>query len=51
MKKVQQCFPYAEYRQVRQEMKDIQTAKYNVDQFRKKAEQEDQPEKQKKQVR
>ena len=40
---------YAEYRQARQEMKDIQTAKYNVDQFLKKAAQEDQPEKQKKQ--
>ena len=33
---------YAEYRQARQDMKDIQTAKYNVDQFLKKEEQEKQ---------
>ncbi len=31
---------YAEYRQVRQDMKDYQTAKYNVDQFLKKEEEE-----------
>ena len=39
---------YAEYRKARQEMKDYQTAKYNVDQFLKKEEQEKQAEKQKK---
>ena len=39
---------YAEYRKARQEMKDYQTAKYNVDQFLKKEEQEKQVEKQKK---
>ena len=39
---------YAEYRKARQEMKDYQTAKYNVDQFLKKEEQEQQAEKQKK---
>ena len=33
---------YVEYRQARQDMKDIQTAKYNVDQFLKKEEQEKQ---------
>ncbi len=38
---------YAEYRKARQEMKDYQTAKYNVDQFLKKEEQEKQSEKQK----
>ena len=31
---------YAEYRQVRQDMKDYQTAKYNVDQFLKREEEE-----------
>ena len=31
---------YAEYRKLRQEMKDYQTAKYNVDQFIKKEEAE-----------
>ena len=39
---------YAEYRKARQEMKDYQTAKYNVDQFLKKEEQEQQAEKLKK---
>ena len=39
---------YAEYRKARQEMKDYQTAKYNVDQFLKKEEQEKQAENQKK---
>ena len=39
---------YAEYRKARQEMKDYQTAKYNVDQFLKKEEQEMQAENQKK---
>ena len=39
---------YAEYRKARQEMKDYQTAKYNVDQFLKKEEQEKQAERQKK---
>ena len=38
---------YAEYRKARQEMKDYQTAKYNVDQFLKKEEQEKQAERQK----
>ena len=40
---------YAEYRQARQEMKDLQTAKYNVDQFLKKEEEDRQAEKSKKQ--
>ena len=31
---------YAEYRKVRQDMKDYQTAKYNVDQFLKREEEE-----------
>ena len=31
---------YAEYRQARQNMKDYQTAKYNVDQYLKKEEEE-----------
>lgn len=39
---------YAEYRKARREMKDYQTAKYNVDQFLKKEEQEKQAENQKK---
>ncbi len=39
---------YAEYRQARQEMKDYQTAKYNVDQFLRKEEEERQAEKNKK---
>ncbi len=39
---------YAEYRKARQEAKDYQTAKYNVDQFLKKEEQEKQAEKPKK---
>ena len=39
---------YAEYRQARQEMKDVQIAKYNVDQFLKKEEEERQAEKNKK---
>ena len=39
---------YAEYCKARQEMKDYQTAKYNVDQFLKKEEQEKQAENQKK---
>lgn len=39
---------YAEYRRARQEMKDYQTAKYNVDQFLKKEEREKQAENQKK---
>ncbi len=38
---------YAEYRKARQELKDYQTAKYNVDQFLQKEEQEKQAEKQK----
>ncbi len=38
---------YAEYRQARQEMKDIQTAKYNVDQFLKSEEQNQKAEKRK----
>ncbi len=38
---------YAEYRQAKQEMKEYQTAKYNVEQFLKKEEQERQAEKQK----
>ena len=37
---------YAEYRQAKQEMKDIQMAKYNVDLFLKFEEQKDQAEKQ-----
>ncbi len=40
---------YAEYRQARQDMKDLQTAKYNVDQFLKKEEEDRQAEKSKKQ--
>ena len=40
---------YAEYRQARQEMKDYQTAKYNVDQFLRKEEEERHAEKNKKQ--
>lgn len=39
---------YAEYRRVRQEMKDYQTAKYNVEQFLKTEEQSQRDEKQKK---
>jgi hypothetical protein len=42
---------YAEYRQARQEMKDYQTAKYNVDQFLRKEEEERQAEKNKEQER
>lgn len=38
---------YAEYRKAREELKDYQTAKYNVDQFLQKEEQEKQAEKQK----
>ena len=38
---------YAEYRQARQEMKDYQTAKYNIDRFLQTEEQEKQAEKQK----
>lgn len=38
---------YAEYRKARQEMKDYQTAKYNIDQFLQKEEQEKRAEKQK----
>ena len=38
---------YAEYRRAREELKDYQTAKYNVDQFLQKEEQEKQAEKQK----
>lgn len=38
---------YAEYRKARQEMKDYQTAKYNIDQFLQREEQEKQAEKQK----
>ena len=38
---------YAEYRQARQDMKDYQTAKYNIDRFLQTAEQEKQAEKQK----
>ena len=38
---------YAEYRQARQELKDIQIAKYNIDQFLQKEEQEKQAEKKK----
>lgn len=38
---------YAEYRQAKQEMKEYQTAKYNIEQFLKKEEQERQAEKQK----
>ena len=37
---------YAEYRQAKQEMKDIQMAKYNIDLFLKFEEQKDQAEKQ-----
>ena len=39
---------YVEYRKAKQEMKDLQTAKYNLDQFLKKDEQERQAEPQKK---
>ena len=39
---------YAEYRQAKQEMKEMQIAKYNVDQFLKSEEQRQQEEKQKK---
>ncbi len=39
---------YADYRKARQEMKDYQTAKYNIDQFLKKEEQERQAEEAKK---
>ena len=39
---------YAEYRQAKQDMKDYQTAKYNVDLFLKSEEQKQQDEKQKK---
>lgn len=39
---------YSEYRQARQEMKDYQTAKYNIDRFLQTEEQEKQAEKQKK---
>lgn len=42
---------YSEYRQARQEMKDYQTAKYNVDQFLGKEEEERQAEKNKEQER
>ena len=42
---------YSEYRQARQEMKDYQTAKYNVDQFLRKEEEERQAEKNKEQER
>ena len=38
---------YAEYRQAREEMKDFQTAKYNIDQFLKKEEEERRAEKKK----
>lgn len=38
---------YSEYRQTRQEMKDYQTAKYNIDRFLQTEEQEKQDEKQK----
>ena len=38
---------YAEYRQAKQEMKEYQTAKYNIEQFLKKEEQDRQAEKQK----
>lgn len=38
---------YAEYRQARQEMKDYQTAKYNIDRFLQTEEQEKQADKQK----
>ena len=38
---------YAEYRQARQDMKDYQTAKYNIDRFLQTTEQEKQEEKQK----
>lgn len=38
---------YSEYRQARQEMKDYQTAKYNIDRFLQTEEQEKQAEKQK----
>ena len=38
---------YAEYRQAKQEMKEYQTAKYNIEQFLKKEEQDHQAEKQK----
>ncbi len=38
---------YAEYRQARQDMKDYQTAKYNVEQFLRKEEDERQAEKRK----
>ncbi len=38
---------YSEYRQAKQEMKEYQTAKYNIEQFLKKEEQERQAEKQK----
>ncbi len=38
---------YAEYRQAKQEMKEYQTARYNIEQFLKKEEQDRQAEKQK----
>lgn len=38
---------YAEYRQAKQDMKELQTAKYNIDQFYKREEQDRQAEKQK----
>ena len=42
---------YAEYRKVRQDMKDYQTAKYNVDQFLKRKEEEKGLAKKKKRIR
>lgn len=42
---------YSEYRQARQEMKDYQTAKYNIDRFLQAEEQEKQAEKQKQNIK